>query len=168
MKQSLSERALSEIECRLKRIRLGDDYSTDAGKTVRRAARSFDTSECPAIAVWDQGESVQNGGGSSDAYTVTLRVGVIIHVVADQDDTGCEIECAKADVKRAVLSGSKGSLADGPPPDTSHRIGTIAYTGCDVTPREQGSVTEYLLMSFEVVYREGYGNPYSAQIEATT
>lgn len=166
MAAPLAERALCEIECRLKRIRAADGFATDAGRSVFRSRRRIDANRCPAASVWDAGEQVTNGGGSSDAYDVVLRASVEVHVVADQDATGHVLELAKADVKRALLRGSKGALGDSP--DRAGYIGTLAYTGCIANPREEGATTESVSMTFEVRYREGYGNPYGSQIEETT
>lgn len=163
--KSIAERALCEIERRLKRIRVADGYSTDAGLHVFRARRSLPVEELPALILWDSGETPFRADGSMDAYVLTLRVTVDAHVKADQDCTGREIGETKADVKRAVLSGPKGALADGPPPDSANKIGIIAYAGASVTPREEGSQTESLSMTFDVTFKEGYGNPNSSQLE---
>lgn len=166
MAKPLAERAICEVECRLKRIRAADGFSTDAGRSVFRARRRIDASQCPAASIWDAGEQIANGGGSSDAYDVVLRLSVEIHAQADQDATGHVLELAKADVKRALLRGAKGLLADSP--DRSGLIGTLAYTGCTANPREEGATTESVSLNFEARYREGYGNPYGSQIEETT
>ncbi len=157
----ISERAICEIVRRLSRISTSDGFETAAGQRVFRARAALDRESLPAAVVWEDGEQVPNGSGASDAYDVTLTISVELHVLADQDDTGCQLGIAKADVKRAVLAKSKGALGD-----ADGKIGAISYTGSRATPRQDGSQTESVTLTFAVAYREGYGNPYSAQLEA--
>lgn len=161
MIQSIAERAISEIACRLKKIRKADGYKTDAGLKVLRARRTVTLDDLPCVVIWDQGESIAEG--SADRIKVTLSISIDGHVGCDQDDTGHMLECLKADIKRAVLSGSSGQLAD--QPGKQGRIGSLAITGCAVTAREEGSKSESMTVSFEVSYPEGYGNPYGPDPE---
>lgn len=165
MPTALSERALCEIQRRCKSIRIAGEFETDAGLNVFRARRKIPVDRLPAVVVWDQGEQVTNGAGNHAAYTIALQVLVEIVVAADLDDTGHELEVAKADVKRAVLSGAAGALGDGPRGDKNSKIGTIAYTGSVASPRDEGAESESVALTFTVTYLEGQGNPYGAQQE---
>jgi hypothetical protein len=102
---SQSERALCEIERRMKRIRTDDGYHTNAGLNVFRARRKLDT--LPAIVVWDSGEDPQ-GNNPTGAFDVSLNVSIEVHATVNQDDTGIVLEKLKADVKRAMYGDGNG------------------------------------------------------------
>lgn len=154
--KSLSERTFCEIERRLRGVREADGYETDAGRNVFRSLRSVTVDDSGTLVLWDGGESTSSTpGGPVD---VVLSVSVEGHVLADKCETGEALEAIKADVKRAVLALSSGGLSD-----AEGAIGNIRYTGAQPSPREEGSSSESLVLTFEVTYREGCGNPYSNQ-----
>lgn len=159
--ESLSERALCEIERRLRRVRTVDGFETDAGRNVFRARRSITVDEFGALVLWDGGESA--AGESGQPIKIVLSVTVKAHALATQCETGFVLEKMKADVKRAVLSEGNGALAEPGPPSPERKIGWIRYTGAQPSPREEGSTSESVELTFEVGYVEGFGNPYSSQ-----
>lgn len=159
--KSLSERALCEIERRLRRVREDDGFATDAGRNVYRAQRSIEVDEYGALALWDDGETAS--GEAGNPIKITLSVSIEAKVLADKCETGVALESIKADVKRAVLSQGNGALAEPGPPSPELKIGVIRYTGAQPSSREEGSISESIVLAFEVSYVEGFGNPYSSQ-----
>ncbi|TXH56551.1 MAG: hypothetical protein E6Q97_06135 [Desulfurellales bacterium] len=159
--KSLSERAFCEIERRLRGVRKADGYETDAGRNVFRSLRSVEVDDSGALVLWDGGESATGEAGHPSK--VALTVNIEGHVLADKCETGTALEEIKADIKRAVLSESNGALAEPGPQAREYLIGTIRYTGAQPSPREEGSTSESIVLTFEVGYVEGVGNPYSSQ-----
>lgn len=160
--KSISERALCEIEKRLKGVREEDGFSSNAGLHVFRARRSLKPADLPALVVWDFGEqptsSVTNGNLPSGVITIDLNVNVEIAALANQQDTGFILEQLKADVKRALFGDgfATGRLCD--QRNKEGDIGALGYSGVSVFPREDGAVSESLTMKFIVRYREKLGD----------
>lgn len=153
----LSERALREIVCRLRRIRLGDDYHTDAGRRVHRARRSLDQMELPAVVVWSQAEDFRNEASANKALT-DLRVDVEGYVPSDDETTGEAMELIKADIKRAIFSEPNARLSD-----ESGDIGTMQMESTISTARLDGGQAEIVRVAIKVSYPEGIGNPYGKE-----
>ncbi len=160
MTNSLAERSILEVVRRCGLILTASGYNTNIGANVLRAKRSVDiTNSAPnAVVVWDAGDTATRSDGSVDAYKVELTISVEVHTQVNQSNTGVLISAMKADVKRAVLSGSSGKLSD-----ATGDIGKIAYAGSTQNPVESGSATEFMVVSFVASYVEAYGNPDSAQ-----
>lgn len=166
--KSISERALCEIEKRLKGVREEDGYSSNAGLHVFRARRSLSTDDLPALVIWDAGEqptsSTTNGDlPSGTSVRILLTVNVEIAALASQKDTGFILEQLKADVKRALFGNGNvnGYLDDmESPAGKKVSIGELGYLGVQVFPREDGAVSESLTMKFGVRYVENIANPY--------
>lgn len=159
MTDSLCERALKEVVRRCGLIQVDDGYNTDIGGNVLRAQRSIElkASKPSAVVVWDAGDSAVRADGTVQAYTLEQLVNVEIHTKADQGNTGILISAMKADVKRALMSVSSGKLSD-----EDGDIGGIVYLGSVPAPREAGTATEYMTISFMVRFKESYGNPNSS------
>lgn len=159
--KSLSQRALCEIERRLRRVRTADGYESDAGLSVFSSRRSIDPEQLPALVVWDNGEtSASNPGGP---VRIAMTVLVEAHGPCDQADTGDVLQALKADVKRALLAKSNGALVD--EESAPRGFATIRYAGAQPSARDNGATSESIAMTFEVTYGEGCGNPYSDQKE---
>lgn len=157
MNLPLSERALREIACRLRRIRSADDFQTDAGRSVYRARRSLDQVELPAIVVWSQAEDFRADANSNKTAT-DLRVDVEGYVPADEETTGTAMELIKADIKRAIFSEPHAALSD-----EAGRIGTMAMESTVSTARLDGGQSEIVRLSIRITYVEGIGNPYGQE-----
>lgn len=160
MTDSLCERALKEVAARCELILIASGYNTDLGANVLRARRTVElkASEPTAVVVWDAGDSATQLNGRTSAGTVEQLINVEVHTKVNQDNTGILISAMKADVKRAVMSVSSGSLLD-----EDGEIGGIAYVGSTPAPVEAGTATEYMTISFAVTLKEAYGNPNSSQ-----
>lgn len=154
MPKSLSERAVDRVERLLRAVREADGYATDAGMNVSVARRSIDVDKGEHLVVWDNGERSDTPAGSP--LEVFFSILVEQHTKVDQEETGRMLAKMKADVKRAVLVNSNGSLSD-----DLGVIGTIRYVQTTPNPRAEGSVSESISSIFEVRLKEGYGNPYS-------
>lgn len=153
----LSERALCEIVCRLKKIRQADEYQTDAGRGVYRARRSVDQVELPAIVVWSQAEDYR-GDANGNKTNTDLRVDIEGYVPSDDETTGSAMELIKADIKRAIFSEPNGRLSD-----EAGDIGPIFMESAVSTARLDGGQSEIVRLSIRVTYVEGLGNPYGKE-----
>jgi hypothetical protein len=158
MPLTLAERALCIIESRLAGIARLDGYATDAGLRVFRARRTLDERDIPAVVLWDDGETVADGGsGNTASMSIGLTFSIDAHVPADQDCTGRELERVKGDVKRGVLA-ARGALID-----DLGAIGVITYTGCDTQARSDGAASEAVSLHFTANYKEAFGDPTSSR-----
>lgn len=148
---SISERALALVEQRLAAM----PASACNRWSVHRARRSLTDADLPAADVWDDGESVapDTGGGSRASMSITQRIAVELYVPANARDTGRMLGAAKAAAK-AALCLNRGALAD-----VGGAFGVLVYTGCDVSARADGANCEALVLHFEAVYQEAYGDP---------
>jgi hypothetical protein len=146
-----SERVLQVIECRLQRIRRADGYHTDLGNSVLRERITLDEDQLPAIVVWENGE--QQPGTSAKAYVVAMAVEVEASLLAEPLDAATQIQLAKADIKRALISGPTQALAD-----AHGKLGELIYTGARRSNRIEGGSTLGLVMSFEARFIEERGS----------
>lgn len=151
MTDSLSERVLLEIERRANTIDTLDTFGCQL--TVLRARRSLGESELPAVVIWEDGETVEGGSGSSASMTVTMQIAVEAHVAADQANTGISLSTAKALVKAAMCIGS-GGIAD-----DDGQIGTLTYVSAEAVPRPDGAASEAIALRFIAKFKEAYGDP---------
>ena len=156
MTESVSERALSAVKTKLQGILVASGYRTNAGASVFRSTKSIQTTDLPALVLWDLGETAADADGNSRSMSIALSIGIDAHIAADQADTGLMLEQIKADVKKAVLSFANPALRD-----SDGTIGPIRYTGCKIGPRAEGDSTEWVSLDFVVTYKEGYGDPYT-------
>lgn len=153
--QSLSERIIDVLLCRLRGIRQADGYRTDAGLRVFHARRTVD--DLPAIVLWDDGENPAAATGDTLSFLNALTLTIEGHVACDQDDTGTALQTIKADVKKAVMQ-LRGAVMD-----DAGAIGALALQAIKTAPRADGDTSESVQLSFVVNFKEGYGNPYAAK-----
>ena len=156
MSKSLAERALCEVQRRLKGIRPEDGYATSAGLKIFRARQTLAVADLPAAVIWDAGETVPDPGMSRDV--ISMQVNVEIHVQADLDDTGENLEAAKADVKRAIRALKSDVLSD-----KQGTIGVLKYDGAIAFARKDGAVSESITIKFLALITEVIGDPYSSK-----
>jgi hypothetical protein len=149
----LSERALREIECRLRKIREADDYHTDAGRQVFRARRSLDQVELPAVVIWSQAKEYRNDANGNKTST-DLRVDIEGFVPSDHESTGEAMEFIEADIKRALFSEPHSRLSD-----EAGGIGPMQMESSVSTARLDGGQGEIVRLSIKITYVEGIGNP---------
>ena len=157
MIESIAERVLCIIQSRLAGILSADGYWTSAGRNVRRAQRTLDEDDLPALVIWCDGETARGASGNSASMDVELQITIDAHVSADQDCTGKMLERIRADVKRACLVG-RGALSD-----EVGAVGVLTYTGTDMQARSDGAGSEAVAVRFTASYREAYGDPTQAR-----
>jgi len=153
MTDSLSERVLLEIERRANQIDVSDADLGCSSLTVLRARRSLGESELPAVVIWEDGETVDSGSGSSASMTVSLQVTVEAHVVANSETTGISLSTVKALVKAALCIGN-GAIGD-----DDGAIGTLTYVSAEAVPRPDGAASEAIALRFTAKFKEAYGDP---------
>jgi hypothetical protein len=159
MSQPISEAVFEAIITQLKTIRPENGYRTDAGRYVFRARDAINSSELPAIVVWDAGEEPQGGTGDGSSYSMTINqsIDIEIQVPAEQADTGYMIGAGKADVKQCLLSwapsGGIREVCQG------SKIAVLAYEGAEALPRPAGADAEIVSLRFVATYQEGFGDP---------
>ena len=107
MIESIAERVLCIIQSRLAGILSADGYWTSAGRNVRRAQRTLDEDDLPALVIWCDGETARGASGNSASMDVELQITIDAHVSADQDCTGKMLERIRADVKRSYEQGGR-------------------------------------------------------------
>ena len=152
MPTPISERVMAAVAAQLATITTGNGYSVTAN--VLRAVRTVDQRQCPAVVLWDAGESVTDS--TKKRLGVSLTVEVCVFVLGDQVTTGTQLEFIKADVKQALLSWAQDGVRD-----ADGQIGKLFYKAATLQPREPGDQTESVSITFEAVYAEGNGDPYS-------
>lgn len=156
MSLPLSERALREIVCRLRKIRKPGGFATDAGRNVVREGESIESDALPWISVFEVGEQPADGAGNQGTWTMALSVEIQAALVPDCP--GTDRQLLKADIKRAVFAQFGGALSD-----DLGGIGTMTYRGATNVNRQDGGDAELLRVSITVTYAEGNGNPYGSQ-----
>jgi hypothetical protein len=152
----LSERALREIVCRLKKIRRPGGFATDAGRNVVREGESVSSDELPWVSVFEVGEQPLDGAGNREAWVMQLSVE--IQAALNPDCAGTDRQLLKSDIKRAVFTSFGGALAD-----DLGQIGALTYRGATSVNKQDGGDAELLRVSITVTYTEGNGNPYGSQ-----
>jgi hypothetical protein len=155
---SQAERALCEIERRLKSVRVADGYHTDSGLHVSRSTQRTNLAYLPAIVIWDSGEDPRSKSGDlpSGSFNLDLKITVEVYAKANLDNTGEVLEQLKADVKRSIFGNGNSHGALGDSPERSGKIGAIGYTGATAFPRAEGAASEGISMTFTVRYSEDF------------
>lgn len=147
------ERAIIAIVAQLATILTAGGYHTNAGAKVVRARRSFTKAECPAISVFEVGETPKDGTGRTMVMTVELEIDV--HVSCTQEDTGTLLGLAKADVKQCLGAWD----CDGGVKDGAGRLGALVYGGATGNAREDGAATESVTLKYSIAITEARKDP---------
>jgi hypothetical protein len=154
----LSERVIANLSTLLQSITTANGFETNAGQRVFRARQSIEKREVDCVNVWEGQETPQAASQGRDKMDMRLLVHIEGHVEARRDDTGERLGKIKADIKRAICSGSRnGGLPDPP----NRPFATILYLGSEPLPRPDGSDTESVTLTFSINYPEAYGDPYT-------
>ena len=156
----LSERAIASVMTLLGSISTSNGFETDAGDHVFRARQTIDKRETPCCNVWEGQEIPNVDSKTRSKIDMRLLLHIEGHIEADQSDTGAMLGKIKADIKRAVLGGSRnGGLPDPPNP---RPFAVIGYEGSSPSPRADGANTEAVTVTLSLNYSEAYGDPYTS------
>ncbi len=160
MTDSVALRAIYAIRTRLQAIDGNSPFNTAAGGTVLINRSTVEKADLPLVVIVPGDETVEpsSGGGFADGRSQAMKVQFDINVegmvLAEQSNTGEQLEEIKADIKRAMLLFAEPTLKDG-----NFAIGPIAYLGSTPLAREDGAATESVQCRFRVIYTEKFGDP---------
>lgn len=151
----INERAFRAVLDRLRHITLANGYNTDAGASAFRSRRNIDSAELPAVVLWDDSETTNQGTANHSSMLIRQRM-LVIGFVSKEGDPGEQVGLLKADIKRALLR-ERGYLSD-----DDGKLGEIEYTGTTTEPPPTGGSTEYTQVQCVVSYKERRGDPTSS------
>lgn len=145
-------RIVEAIAARLEQIRRGNGYHTDAGEAVFAGAIPAASEDWPDVLL---AVTLGQDRAISNLQKKSIQLPVEIHVLAriDRSDPWKQCERARADVMRAMESGSRvlGGLA----------ASDLKYDGTETAEREAGSLDMGLVVTYQVSYTETWGAPES-------
>lgn len=160
MTDSVALRAIYAMRTRLQAIDGNSPFNTAAGGTVLINRSVVEKGDLPLIVIVPGDETVEpsSGGGVADGRSQAVKVQFDVNVegmvLAEQSNTGEQLEEIKADIKRALMLFDEPTLKDG-----LFSIGPIGYLGSTPLPREDGAATESVQCRFRVTYTEKFGDP---------
>lgn len=149
------ERALVAIAAQLTEITTANGFNTEAGAKVFRQRKTFVESELPCISVNYLSETPRGDTGGSNVLEIDVSIGIDIHVRADDDDAGTQMQLGRADIMRSLgaWTYSRGVR------DDDDEICGLNFAGADAIPREDGGISEGIRINVLLVHIEGRGDP---------
>lgn len=151
---SIAWRATLAVLRRMETIKVANGFPFDV--TARLAEGTLDENDLPAAVVVEGDETPEGADGSKKSMQQQLEVVVEGHIPASGEHSDARaLSQIKAAIKRAALSATDRHLKD----QDGNNLGRIALRGVTLGPRAPGQAVQVVIVSFAILYLEGYGDP---------
>jgi len=163
MAEPIQIRHLRAVKSRLSAISVANGYLTNAGENIYFGPRVHSKSNCPVINVVggaDEPQKAASGGSRSMELRQVIYVDGFVEEFDDSEESGLAGEEIKADIKQAVLDYNAQALTDATDDDN---LGSLEYAGAVPIEKADNSDVEGIRVTFYVINKEGFGNPYATR-----